>query len=156
MNDPGLDEPISNDAKDVEKQHEDEEDEKIEDEQAFLEPRYVDSASISIATPARGRQSKAVTGGLPRVSAETFILFPYSSVPLYNANGTSLSRWWYASTAFPLVAGTFGPMASAFSICALVVHWRVHIPPGAAEQNGVPIDDPKWYVPTSYTPCEHP
>ena len=54
MNDPGLDEPISNDAKDVEKQHEDEEDEKIEDEQAFLEPRYVDSASISIATPARG------------------------------------------------------------------------------------------------------
>jgi potassium channel subfamily K len=37
-------------------------------------------------------------------------------------------------------------MASAFSICALVVHWRVYIPPGAAEENGVPIDDPKWYV----------
>lgn len=56
------------------------------------------------------------------------------------------SRWWFASTAFPLIAGTFGPMASAFSICALVVHWRVYIPPGAAEQNGVPIPDPKWYV----------
>jgi hypothetical protein len=41
MNDPGLNEPISNDAKDVEKQNEDEEEEKVEDEQEFLEPRYV-------------------------------------------------------------------------------------------------------------------
>jgi potassium channel subfamily K len=37
-------------------------------------------------------------------------------------------------------------MASAFSICALVVHWRVSIPPGAAEENGLPIPDPKWWV----------
>ncbi|KUJ12293.1 voltage-gated potassium channel [Mollisia scopiformis] len=94
MNDPGLDEPISNDAKDVENQVEDERDEKIEDEQEFLAP----------------------------------------------------SRWWFASTAFPLIAGTFGPMASAFSICALVVHWRVYIPLGAAEQNGIPIEDPKWLI----------
>lgn len=92
MNDPGLDEPISNDAKDVESQRRDEREEEEEEEQAFLEP----------------------------------------------------SRWWFASTAFPLIAGTFGPMASAFSICALVVHWRVFIPPGTAEQNGIPIDDPKW------------
>jgi hypothetical protein len=55
-----------------------------------------------------------------------------------------LSRWWFASTAFPLIAGTFGPMASAFSICALAVHWRVEIPPGAAEQNGIELPDPKW------------
>lgn len=41
MNDPGLDEPISNDAKDVENQRIDEQDEVEEDEQAFLEPRYV-------------------------------------------------------------------------------------------------------------------
>jgi hypothetical protein len=41
MNDPGLDEPISNDAKDVENQVNDERDEKEEDEQAFLEPRQV-------------------------------------------------------------------------------------------------------------------
>jgi len=41
MNDPGLDEPISKDAKDVENQEKDERDEKKEDEQAFLEPRYV-------------------------------------------------------------------------------------------------------------------
>jgi len=41
MNDPGLDEPISNDARDVENQVNDERDEKEEDEQAFLEPRQV-------------------------------------------------------------------------------------------------------------------
>jgi hypothetical protein len=39
MNDPGLDEPISNDAKHVENQEKDEREEKEEDEQAFLEPR---------------------------------------------------------------------------------------------------------------------
>ena len=41
MNDPGLDEPISNDAKDVENQERDEREEKEEDEQAFLAPRLV-------------------------------------------------------------------------------------------------------------------
>lgn len=56
------------------------------------------------------------------------------------------SRWWFASTAFPLVAGTFGPMASAFSICALVVHWRMIIPPGQTEEDGVFVDDPTWYA----------
>ncbi|KAM3069714.1 hypothetical protein ACMFMG_010424 [Clarireedia jacksonii] len=91
MNDPGLDEPISNDAKNVEHQKRDEEEEAEEDEDTFLKP----------------------------------------------------SRWWFASTAFPLVAGTFGPMASAFSICALVVHWRVWIPEGGVEEHGVYIDDPK-------------
>ncbi|PVH87650.1 voltage-gated potassium channel [Cadophora sp. DSE1049] len=69
MNDPGLDEPISNDAKDVENQRSDDKDDKNEEEQEFLAP----------------------------------------------------SRWWLASTAFPLIAGTFGPMASAFSICALLI-----------------------------------
>jgi potassium channel subfamily K len=39
MNDPGLDEPISNDAQDVENQKKDEKEEKEEDEQVFLEPR---------------------------------------------------------------------------------------------------------------------
>lgn len=84
------------------------------------------------------------------------------------------SRWWLASTAFPLLAvsfsfleqkkgassgylaiypdrladvvvkGTFGPMASAFSVCALVEDWRVMIPPGGTESNGVEQKDPKW------------
>ncbi|KAH7410823.1 potassium channel-like protein [Cadophora sp. MPI-SDFR-AT-0126] len=94
MNDPGLDEPISNDAKDVENQRGDREDEEKEEEQEFLAP----------------------------------------------------SRWWLASTAFPLIAGTFGPMASAFSICALVVPWRQEIPPGKTEAEGVKLQDPKWLI----------
>jgi potassium channel subfamily K, other eukaryote len=63
------------------------------------------------------------------------------------------ARWWYASTAFPLLAGTFGPMANAFSVCALVQYWRVEIPPGGTEAHGIDIKDPKWYVngPRSYT-----
>jgi potassium channel subfamily K len=40
MNDPGLDKPISEDAKDVENQKKDEHDAEEEDEQAFLEPKY--------------------------------------------------------------------------------------------------------------------
>ena len=56
------------------------------------------------------------------------------------------AKWWYASTAFPLMAGTFGPMANAFSICALVEDWRVEIPPGGTEEHGINIPDPKWLI----------
>lgn len=56
------------------------------------------------------------------------------------------AKWWYASTAFPLMAGTFGPMANAFSICALVENWRVSIPPGGTEEHGINIKDPKWLI----------
>ncbi|CAK7200025.1 hypothetical protein SEUCBS139899_002713 [Sporothrix eucalyptigena] len=37
------------------------------------------------------------------------------------------SRWWFASSAFPMIAATLGPVASAFSICALVRPWRQEI-----------------------------
>ncbi|KAL6712507.1 hypothetical protein ACN47E_000384 [Coniothyrium glycines] len=56
------------------------------------------------------------------------------------------TQWWFASTASPLIAGTFGPMANAFSICALVEKWRVHIPPGSDEAHGTKIADPKWLI----------
>lgn len=56
------------------------------------------------------------------------------------------ARWWYASTAFPLLAGTFGPMANTFSVCALVQYWRVEIPPGGSEADGTDIRDPKWLL----------
>jgi len=32
--------------------------------------------------------------------------------------------WWFASTAIPLIAATFAPMANMLSIAALVVSWR--------------------------------
>ncbi|KAF2273639.1 voltage-gated potassium channel [Westerdykella ornata] len=53
-------------------------------------------------------------------------------------------RWWLASTAFPLIAGTFGPISNAFSICALAIKWRVYIPPDTNEAHGQPLADPKW------------
>ncbi|KAF1945119.1 potassium channel-like protein [Clathrospora elynae] len=56
------------------------------------------------------------------------------------------SQWWFASTASPLIAGTFGPMANAFSICALVEKWRVYIPSGSDEAHGTKISDPKWLI----------
>lgn len=95
MNDPGLDEPISNDAEDIENRYQDGEQDAEDDQDTYLQP----------------------------------------------------SRWWFASTAFPLIAGTFGPMASAFSICALVATWRVKFPPGGSESNGTSVKDPEWYVP---------
>lgn len=118
MNDPGLDEPISHDADDVENQQRDKRDETKEDEEAFLDPRYVRGDTAYVA------------------------IFKLKTLLTNNL----FSRWWFASTAFPLVAGTFGPMASAFSICALVVHWRVSVPPGGVEEHGIYIDDPKWYA----------
>ncbi|KAL8868302.1 MAG: hypothetical protein Q9174_005080 [Haloplaca sp. 1 TL-2023] len=58
------------------------------------------------------------------------------------------SRWWFASTAFPLLAGTFGPMASAFSVCALDENWRVIVPdgPGANEAHAFNVEDPSWLI----------
>ncbi|KAJ7203758.1 hypothetical protein GGX14DRAFT_461096 [Mycena pura] len=46
--------------------------------------------------------------------------------------------WWFTSTAFPLVAGTFGPLANVFSICALLRPWRQYTADGSA------ISDPGW------------
>ncbi|KAJ5297008.1 uncharacterized protein N7443_007901 [Penicillium atrosanguineum] len=49
------------------------------------------------------------------------------------------ARWWLASTAYPLAAGTFGPMASAFNICSLGQTWRM-------TPSGEDITDPKWAI----------
>lgn len=54
------------------------------------------------------------------------------------------SRWWFASSAFPMIAGTLGPVASAFSICALVRPWRQYFPPGSDIDKAEFIDDPIW------------
>ncbi|KAI1482097.1 voltage-gated potassium channel [Daldinia eschscholtzii] len=54
------------------------------------------------------------------------------------------SRWWFASAAFPMLAGTLGPVASAFSICSLVKYWRQHIPPGSDVTKAVYVKDPVW------------
>ncbi|KAK5991828.1 Outward-rectifier potassium channel TOK1-like protein [Cladobotryum mycophilum] len=54
------------------------------------------------------------------------------------------SRWWFLSSVFPLIAGTLGPVASAFSICALAQPWRQHLVPGGDIQEASFITDPPW------------
>lgn len=65
-------------------------------------------------------------------------------------NAKQPSRWWFASTACPLLAGTFGPIASGFNICALVYQWRQYIPPGGnestSEQSGMTLPDPPFLI----------
>ncbi|KAK1589774.1 uncharacterized protein LY79DRAFT_590857 [Colletotrichum navitas] len=56
------------------------------------------------------------------------------------------SRWWFASSAFPMIAGTLGPVASAFSICALVRPWRQHHLPGTDITSAAFVKDPKWLI----------
>lgn len=57
----------------------------------------------------------------------------------------SSSRW-FVSTAFPLIAGDFGPIVSAFNINALVDHWRISMPPGQTPAQGAPVADPRWLI----------
>ncbi|KAL5627489.1 hypothetical protein BROUX41_003642 [Berkeleyomyces rouxiae] len=54
------------------------------------------------------------------------------------------SRWWFASSAFPMIAGTIGPVASAFSILALSRPWRQHRVPGTSIATAQFIADPVW------------
>jgi len=54
------------------------------------------------------------------------------------------SRWWFASSAFPMIAGTLGPVASAFSICALCRPWVQYLPPGTDVTEATFVDDPNW------------
>ncbi|CAF9942901.1 MAG: Potassium channel [Alectoria fallacina] len=58
----------------------------------------------------------------------------------------SPSRWWFATTLFPLIAGTFGPMASTFSLCALIEHWRLIQDPTSTETEGQHVSDPSWVL----------
>ena len=50
------------------------------------------------------------------------------------------------ATLFPLIAGTFGPMASMFNICAIAIPWRVIVNLDNPEANGNPVPDPSWLV----------
>ena len=66
-------------------------------------------------------------------------------------NDDDPSDWWFASTAIPLIAATFAPMANVLSIAGLVVYWRNKIvqPPGPNydiqyQETSVGYKDPKW------------
>lgn len=55
-------------------------------------------------------------------------------------------RIWCASVIFPISAGSFGPMASAFAICAMAESWKVENLTKAADNMlvGTDIEEPKW------------
>ncbi|QIW99308.1 hypothetical protein AMS68_004826 [Peltaster fructicola] len=59
---------------------------------------------------------------------------------------TDSGEYWTWSTLSPLLAGTFGPMATAFSICALVYGWREYLPPGTVEADASALSDPHWLI----------
>ncbi|KAF9034345.1 hypothetical protein BJ165DRAFT_1513150 [Panaeolus papilionaceus] len=48
--------------------------------------------------------------------------------------------WWFTETAFPLIAGTFGPVANLFSVCSLAWTWRVQV------SNSGRVPDPAWLI----------
>ena len=56
--------------------------------------------------------------------------------------------WWFASTAIPLIAATFAPMANLLSIAALVVFWRNDVTnftePSLRESTSKGYPDPAW------------
>ncbi|KIW22636.1 uncharacterized protein PV07_10915 [Cladophialophora immunda] len=54
--------------------------------------------------------------------------------------------WWIISTLFPLIAGTFGPLASTFNICALAIDWRTTVSSSSTESEGSHISDPGWLL----------
>ncbi|OAA51116.1 Ion transport 2 [Beauveria brongniartii RCEF 3172] len=54
------------------------------------------------------------------------------------------TRWWLIASAFPMIAGTLGPVASAFSICALGRPWRQYMPPGTDFKSATSVLDPPW------------
>lgn len=61
------------------------------------------------------------------------------------------SRWFIVCTLFPLLASTFGPMASAFNICAVAIDWRTRVIPSSTQSEGPKIDDPRWLVAVNAT-----
>lgn len=58
--------------------------------------------------------------------------------------------WWFASTAIPLIAATFAPMANLLSIAALVVSWRNNVTEPDDDMNyqatSVGYPDPRWCI----------
>jgi len=60
--------------------------------------------------------------------------------------------WWFASTAIPLIAATFAPMANLISIAALVVPWRnlltesKQADPLTYQSTSVGYSDPDWCI----------
>ncbi|KAK0665123.1 hypothetical protein QBC41DRAFT_359068 [Cercophora samala] len=57
-------------------------------------------------------------------------------------------KWWFASTAIPLIAATIGPFSNVLSIVSLVSPWRLTLPDnGMASSDNHGSDDAAWGIP---------
>ncbi|KAH7128622.1 potassium channel-like protein [Dendryphion nanum] len=57
------------------------------------------------------------------------------------------TKWWFASTAIPLLAATLGPLANVLSIAALVSYWREDVffdGKIVLDFQGIAFPDPRW------------
>lgn len=82
------------------------------------------------------------TPGVQRVQTRNF-----GKLVLRGTEDDLPTDWWFASTAIPLVAATFAPMANLLSIAALVVPWRNHTITDEAltrQSTSVGYPDPQW------------
>ncbi|KAL0960474.1 hypothetical protein HGRIS_005516 [Hohenbuehelia grisea] len=113
MNDPGLDGPIDNTARNV-------------------------TRTIRTRVPSDSRPPDAehAHGAREAFRHEICVDEEEEDIGYFGSK-----RWWFTSTAFPLIAGTFGPLANLFSVCALVQTWRIHISEDGTTQR---IKDPPW------------
>jgi len=69
---------------------------------------------------------------------------------LRSADDDLPTDWWFASTAIPLIAATFAPMANLLSIAALVVSWRNNVTEpendSTYQSTSVGYPDPRWCI----------
>ncbi|KIX04061.1 uncharacterized protein Z518_07614 [Rhinocladiella mackenziei CBS 650.93] len=68
---------------------------------------------------------------------------------LRSADDDLPTRWWFASTAIPLIAATFAPMANLVSIAGLVVPWRNKVIEHERltyQSTSVGYPDPSWCI----------
>ena len=72
-------------------------------------------------------------------------LFAFQTVFLDQEFSLTLySGWWFAATAFPMIAGTFAPVALAFGICSIVEPWRDSVLESTPKNEGYTIKNPRW------------
>lgn len=110
-----------------------------------LEPRHEADATAALG-PDDPPRAKADEPNEEENLDHTYATAGPSLLPSYAHVLTSNSRWWMIASAFPMIAGTLGPVASAFSICALGRPWRQYAPPGTDIQTAMSVTDPPWYA----------
>ncbi|KAI5785856.1 hypothetical protein EDC01DRAFT_631774 [Geopyxis carbonaria] len=125
MNDPGLDEPLQHTAQETERT-------------LRKQLNSNDAAANHDAANDKDSPSACFRRELQRANTND---------PATGQDGYfQPKRWWFTSTAFPLIAGTFGPLANLMSVCALVQSWRVEFTPGVPETEGARVADPAWLL----------